>query len=85
MNRSKSLNGQLAPIVEELARSGVPLTQARNEFERQLIVASLDWHRGSIGRCAEALGIHRNTLRNKVDALRIRAEEYSRREPPRSC
>ena len=67
----KSLNGRLCQIVNELVQRGLTLEQARKEFERQFIIASLNSHDGSIGRSAKALGIHRNTLRNKVSSLDI--------------
>lgn len=67
----KSLNGRLCQIVNELVQRGLTLEQARKEFERQFIIASLTSHEGSIGRSAKALGIHRNTLRNKVSSLDI--------------
>lgn len=83
VDRSKSLKVRLSPIVEELVRSGIPLAQARNEFERQLIVAALRLHQGNVSNCAKALGIHRNTLRNKVGSLQIRATDYSPRPSAR--
>ena len=76
MAKAESLNGQLAPIVTELVRCGVPLEQARREFERQFIVASLQSSEGNLTRAAQRLGVHRNTLRNKLDLLRIRASDY---------
>ena len=82
--KGDSLNGQLTSIVRHLASCGVTLEQARKEFERQFIVASLECHEGNYGRSAEALGIHRNTLRNKVDNLGIAAQEYSKRRRRRN-
>ena len=67
----ETLNGRLCQIVQELVHRGLTLEQARNEFERQFILASLASHEGSIGRSAKSLGIHRNTLRNKVSSLGI--------------
>lgn len=69
------LNGHLRQIVDELVRQGVHLEQARREFERQFIVSSLESHDFSVGRSADALGVHRNTLRNKVSSLGISLEE----------
>jgi DNA-binding NtrC family response regulator len=77
----RDLNGQLSQVVRELARSGVTLEQARREFERQFIVASLEDHRGNFSRSAKTLGVHRNTLRNKVSNLGIDGGDYS--APPR--
>jgi len=69
------LNGHLRQIVDELVRQGVPLDQARREFERQFIVSSLESHGFSVGRSADSLGVHRNTLRNKVSSLGISLDE----------
>ena len=82
----QTLNGRLFSIVDELVRRGVTLEQARREFERQFIVASLKSNRGNICRSARSLGVHRNTLRNKVSDLGIGAEDYDlpgRRQPRR--
>lgn len=73
-----NLNGRLCEIVEVLVDRGITLAQARREFERQFIVASLRQHDGNLGRSARSLGIHRNTLRNKVSNLGISAEELRR-------
>jgi DNA-binding NtrC family response regulator len=66
-----NLNGSLARIVDELVRRGVTLEQARREFEKQFIVASLKSNDGNLCRSAKSLGVHRNTLRNKVSNLGI--------------
>lgn len=71
----KNLNGQLYRIVDELVCRGVTLQQARREFERQFIVATLRSNDGNISRAARELGVHRNTLRNKVSDLGIDANE----------
>lgn len=77
---SKNLNGRLYRIVEELVRQGVTLEQARREFERQYIVSTLRSNSGNFSRSARHLGVHRNTLRNKLGSLGIEAGDYGR--PP---
>ena len=72
----QNLNGRLYQIVDELVRRGLTLDQARREFERQFIVASLKSNRGNFCRSARSLGVHRNTLRNKVSDLSILVEDY---------
>jgi DNA-binding NtrC family response regulator len=72
----QNLNGRLHQIVDELVRRGVTLEQARREFERQFIVASLQCNQGNFCRSARSLGVHRNTLRNKVCDLGILSEDY---------
>ena len=72
----KDLNGQLDRLVTQLASQGVTLAQARGIFERQFIVASLRLNNGNITNSASRLGLHRNTLRNKVSTLQIQAADY---------
>ena len=71
----QDLNGRLRQIVDELVVRGVTLEQARREFERQFIVSSLQSNDFSVGRSADALGVHRNTLRNKVESLGVAIDE----------
>ena len=70
MNK-QNLNGRLHQIVDELVSQGVTLEQARQEFERQFITASLRSNDWNFCRSARSLGVHRNTLRNKVSHLGI--------------
>lgn len=74
-----NLQGRLIEIVDELVQQGVTLEQARREFEKQFIVASIKSNDGNLGRSARSLGVHRNTLRNKVCNLGIASEEYNPR------
>ncbi|MCP3959217.1 MAG: hypothetical protein GY719_15310 [bacterium] len=67
----KNLKDGLTPIVDELVRRGVSLQQARQEFERQFISASLRSNGGNLCQSARSMGVHRNTLRNKVSSLGI--------------
>ena len=78
-SQNRNLNGRLYEIVDELVRRGVPLEQARREFERQFIVAALRNHDGNFSQSAQSIGVHRNTLRNKVCSLGIPGKDYSRR------
>lgn len=73
----KDLNGSLCQLVDELVESGLTLGQARREFERQFIVSALRQNEGNLSGSARSLGIHRNTLRNKVGDLGIATGDYS--------
>ena len=75
MGYRQTLNGQLTDIVDELVHQGVTLEQARQEFERQFIMASLRSNDWNYCRSARSLGVHRNTLRNKVSHLGILTSE----------
>ena len=78
----KNLKDGLTLIVDELVRQGVTLQQARQEFERQFIKASLLSNGGNLCQSARRLGVHRNTLRNKVSSLGIDLPD--RRQRPAS-
>lgn len=80
---SMNLKGQLVQIVDELVSQGLTLEQARKEFEKQFIVASIRSHDGNLCRSARSLGVHRNTLRNKVSNLGISTDEYNLRSQTR--
>ena len=71
----RNLNGHMSELVEELVASGLPLSQGVREFERQYILACLRQNEGNLTRSADCLGIHRNTLRNKVESLGIRSRD----------
>ena len=74
---TKDLNGRLYMIVEELVRQGVTLEQARREFEKQYILSTLKLNSGNFSRSARRLGVHRNTLRNKLGTLGIESREFN--------
>ena len=82
----RNLNGKLGQLVEELVGNGLTLNQVSREFEKQFILATLRNNDGNLSQSASHLGIHRNTLRNKVGSLGIKASDYlapSRRRPGR--
>ena len=72
----KNLNGRLVQLVDELVDKGLTLSQGTKEFEKQYILATLRQTDGNLSRAARTLGIHRNTLRNKVGTLGIEQAEY---------
>jgi DNA-binding NtrC family response regulator len=75
----QTLNGHLCRLVGELVKQGISLQQANREFERQYLLAALRAYAGSLSRSASALGVHRNTLRNKMAALQIEPQEIAQR------
>lgn len=75
----RNLKDDLTLLVDDLVGRGMTLEQAREQFERQFIVSCLQSHRGNLSRSADALGVHRNTLRNKVERLGIEPKKMSRR------
>ncbi len=65
------MTSKLQSVVDELYRSGIKLEQALREFERRYIEAALAGSRGNRTLAARNLGIHRNTLANKIHHHRL--------------
>lgn len=80
----KDLNGHLRQLVDELVGRGLTLGQARREFEKQFILAALRHNDGNLSCSARSLGIHRNTLRNKVGDLGIEVADVGGKQRGRS-
>jgi DNA-binding NtrC family response regulator len=59
-------------IVNEMVDRGVHFDDAQREFERRFIARVVSHCDGNVGKAAEALGMHRNTLTRKVTALKIK-------------
>jgi hypothetical protein len=56
----------LNQIIRELIGNGITLEQAVEAFEGRYIVAAMDANRGNVTKASRALGVHRNTLHNKL-------------------
>jgi DNA-binding NtrC family response regulator len=79
---SVNLDGQLQQIIDELLAHGITLDLAKKEFEKKYIAGAVKRSSGNMGRAASSLGIHRNTLRNRVGILNIRLPREKRRVSP---
>jgi len=62
------MTGALEKLFGEWVRGGVKLPQALREFEKWYITTALRETHGNRSDAARRLGIHRNTLINKVKA-----------------
>lgn len=61
-----SIEDRLNQIIRELIGNGITLEQAVQAFEGKYIVAAMAANRGNVTRASRALGVHRNTLHNKL-------------------
>ena len=66
------LKDQLDRLVGDLVMKGIRYEDAQREFEKRFIAEVLANVDGNLGRAADALGMHRNTLSRKISAYRIR-------------
>ncbi len=64
--------GALEKMIGDWVKGGIKLSQARREFEKRYITAALKENQGNCSLAARQLGIHRNTLINKVKDYNLR-------------
>lgn len=61
-----NIDDRLNQIIRELIGNGITLEQAMEAFEGKYIVAAMTANRGNVTKASRALGVHRNTLHNKL-------------------
>ncbi len=66
------LKEQLEGLIDAMVSKGVRYTDAQREFEKKFIAHVLSRSNGNLGRAAEVLGIHRNTLTRKISEYRLK-------------
>ena len=67
-----ALKEQLERLVDELVTKGVRYEDAQREFEKKFIAHVLSRSDGNLGKAADELGMHRNTLSRKISEYRLR-------------
>ena len=63
-----TIDERLQPIITEMLEGGLTLRQALNEFEKKYVQKAIAMRGGRISGAARLLGIHRNSLHNRVKA-----------------
>ena len=66
------LRDQLERLVEEMVTKGIRYDDAQREFEKKFISHVLVKADGNLGKAADLLGMHRNTLSRKIGEYRMR-------------
>ncbi|HUP65697.1 MAG TPA: helix-turn-helix domain-containing protein [Thermoanaerobaculia bacterium] len=61
-----SIDDRLTQIIRELISSGITLEQAVEAFEAKYIGVAMLENRGNVTRASQLLGVHRNTIHNKL-------------------
>jgi DNA-binding NtrC family response regulator len=67
-----ALKEQLERLIDEMVSKGVRYEDAHREFEKKFIAHVLSQAEGNLGKAADALGMHRNTLSRKITEYRLR-------------
>jgi two-component system nitrogen regulation response regulator NtrX len=62
------------PVAATNPYQGLPLRDAREAFERDLIQAALDRHKGNVSRAAAELGLDRTNLYKRMNAMGLGGE-----------
>ena len=57
------------------AQAAVPLNEASDRFEREIVLRTLDRVDGNMSEAARMLGLHRNSLKAKLARWKIRARD----------
>jgi DNA-binding NtrC family response regulator len=66
------LKDQLDRLVTDMVTKGVRYEEAHREFEKKFIAYVLSQSEGNLGKAADLLGMHRNTLSRKMSEYRLR-------------
>ena len=69
------IKDRLEEIVDELVSKGILWQEAAQQFEKLFIRRALDQTGGKIGSAARLMGMHRNTLANKIRKHEIRKKK----------
>jgi DNA-binding NtrC family response regulator len=65
----------LEQLVTEMVDKGIRYEDAQREFQKRFITRVVQQNAGNLGRAADILGVHRNTLTRKIQELRIKARQ----------
>lgn len=82
------IDEHLTQIIRDLIQNGITLDQALDVFEGKFIAVAMDAHDHNVTKASRALGIHRNTLHNKlrhqsvVNGYVARLEQKRRKKRP---
>lgn len=62
----RRLGDTVSTVADALLDRGLDLAAAVAAFEAKYVTAAIERHGGNLSQAAQALGIHRNTLRAKM-------------------
>jgi len=66
-----NIHQKLERVIEEMVEKELHLKDVLQEFEKIYIETASKKYKGKITKIAKALGVHRNTLRNREKSLKI--------------
>jgi len=66
-----NIHQKLEIVIEEMVEKELSLKDGLREFEKIYIETVSKKYKGNMTRMSKALGVHRNTLRNRAKCLKI--------------
>jgi len=66
-----TIHQKLEIVIEEMVEKELRLKDVLKEFEKIFIETASKKYKGKMSKIAKALGVHRNTLRNRAKSLKI--------------
>ena len=75
MDRKSSdlnLHQRMELIIKDMVEKEISIKDALREFEKIFFEQAAKKHEGNKTKMAQALGIHRNTLHNRAELLKIK-------------
>lgn len=66
-----TIHQKLEIIIEEMVEKELRLKDVLREIEKIYILAASKKYKGKMKEMSKALGVHRNTLRNRAKSLKI--------------
>lgn len=69
---SLNLHQKIEILIQEMVERELHLKDAMREFEKIYVETALKKYQGNMTRTAKDLGVHRNTLRNRINFLKIK-------------
>ena len=77
------MKDNLDSLVNMMIDNGIMFPDAVDEFERRFIKKMLEKANGNQSKASKALGIHRNTLKRKIETLDLDHRPKRRKRRPR--
>ena len=71
-NWRRRVRNLLEQLVGEMVDRGIDFEDGRREFDKAFIRRMIETCDGNLGKAADRLGMHRNTLARKIQELDIR-------------
>ena len=61
-------------LVGMMVETGIRFEDAQREFDKRFITRVVQDNEGNLGKAAQRLGVHRNTLARRIKELKIKAK-----------